>query len=201
VPLSFAPGEAYQFDWSHEAAKWRRNVSNKVRQSCVASPRYFSNGRMLVANTGRAGVPVSVGTWTLPARPAAQVTPTCRSLHSFLGCCVAFMVILLSLAMFPDGGRIGRCISPDWQSFGFHYAVAVELQLSESHPPAIDFRIPLSTGPKVCVGSRSAYPRDDSRCAFSHFRLRAAPGVVSRPIAVWLAGSGGRSWLALRPRA
>jgi hypothetical protein len=153
----------------------------------------FSNG----ANAGREYGPSRNAGFcrrmNFAGTPGRAGGPACRSLHSFLGRRVAFMVILSSLAILPGGSRSGRCISPDWQSFGFPYAAAVELQLPENqlfekHLPSIDFRIPFNTGPRVCVGSRSAHPRDDSRRALSDPRLRAEPGVVSRPIAVWSAG-------------
>ena len=35
VPLSFAPGEAYQFDWSHEIVILR-SLSGEFRLDCIA---------------------------------------------------------------------------------------------------------------------------------------------------------------------
>ena len=100
------------------------------------------------------------------------------------------MVSLQSLAIFRVAAELGDAFRLIGKVLGFPMLPAVEFQLCENDPPAIDFRIRLSTGPKVCVGSpRLIYLRDDSRQVLSHLcQPRAAPGGASRPIADWSVG-------------
>ena len=38
VPLSFAPGEAYQFDWSHEIRRAERRDGDREGRACAPVP-------------------------------------------------------------------------------------------------------------------------------------------------------------------